>query len=176
MTAKSAKVKATTTKKAVAKVSVKKAVTKVTKKVDPKVPKKQKSEKKSVKLVKKEKDSTLELVEYAIKGILEKKGKNIACLNLKDIATRVCDYFIICEGDSTTQVSAIASSIEEEVKKGTGEKPYHSEGQQNSEWILIDYINVVVHVFQPQIRSFYNLESLWADAEEVKFDAMVKIK
>jgi ribosome-associated protein len=115
------------------------------------------------------KDETASLADIAIKGILEKKGKNITCLNLRNIPNRVCDYFIICEGDSTTQVDAIARSVEEEVRKAIDEKPYHAEGFENSEWILIDYVNVVVHVFQKEIREFYNLEALWADAEVEEF-------
>lgn len=116
---------------------------------------------------KKKKDESYLLADIAIKGILEKKGKNIICLNLKNIRNAICDYFIICEGDSTTQVDAIAKSVEHEINKAVGEKPYHSEGYENAEWILIDYVDIVVHVFQKPIRSFYNLEALWADAETV---------
>jgi ribosome-associated protein len=121
------------------------------------------------KATKEVKDETAILADIAVKGILEKKGKNITCLNLRNISNRVCDYFIICEGDSTTQVDAIARSVEDEVRKATGEKPYHTEGFENSEWVLIDYVTVVVHVFQKEIRDFYNLESLWADAEVQEF-------
>jgi len=112
------------------------------------------------------------LADAVVEGILEKKGKNITVMNLQSIHNRVCDYFIICQADSTTQVNAIADSIEEVVRKTTGEKPYHAEGFENSEWILIDYVTVVVHVFQTHIREFYNLEALWADAEttEIAFD------
>jgi ribosome-associated protein len=93
-------------------------------------------------------------------------------MNLQSIHNRVCDYFIICQADSNTQVNAIAESIQETVRKTTGDKPYRSEGFENSEWILIDYVTVVVHIFQSHIRDFYNLESLWADAEtkEIAFD------
>ncbi|MEO6884650.1 MAG: ribosome silencing factor [Bacteroidia bacterium] len=114
---------------------------------------------------KQKKGESTGLVETVIKGIQEKKGKNITCLNLKNISNSICDYFIICEGDSTTQVDAIAKSIEYEVKKEHGENPYHAEGYENAEWILVDYVDVVVHVFQKNIREFYNLEALWADAE-----------
>ncbi|MDQ3046176.1 MAG: ribosome silencing factor [Bacteroidota bacterium] len=112
------------------------------------------------------------LADACIEGILEIKGKNISMLNLKGIHNRVCDYFIICQADSSTQVKAIAGSVEEIVKKQTGERPYRKEGFENSEWILVDYVTVVVHIFQTQIRNFYNLESLWADAEvtEIAFD------
>lgn len=117
-------------------------------------------------------DTVKLLADAAVDGILEKKGKNISVLNLKEIPNRVCDYFIICQADSTTQVNAIAGSVEEIVKKKTGEKPYRSEGFENAEWILIDYVTVVVHIFQSHIRNFYNLEALWADAEvtEIAFD------
>jgi ribosome-associated protein len=105
------------------------------------------------------------LADAAIHGILEKKGKNVICMNLKDVPNAVCDYFIICEAQSTQQVSAIADSVDFEVKKATGENPFHTEGWENSLWILLDYVNVVVHVFESETRHFYRLESLWADAE-----------
>ncbi|MCW3104448.1 MAG: ribosome silencing factor [Bacteroidetes bacterium] len=118
------------------------------------------------------KGPTEKLADAVVDGILEIKGKNITVMNLQSIHNRVCDYFIICQADSNTQVNAIAESIQEVVRKTTGDKPYRSEGFENSEWILIDYVTVVVHVFQSQIRDFYNLESLWADAEikEIAFD------
>ena len=112
------------------------------------------------------------LADAIVEGILDVKGKNISILNLKSIHNRVCDYFIICQADSNTQVNAIAGSVEEMVKKLTGERPYRKEGFENSEWILVDYVTVVVHIFQSQIRNYYNLESLWADAEirEIAFE------
>lgn len=118
------------------------------------------------------KGPTEKLADAVVDGILEIKGKNISVMNLQSIHNRVCDYFIICQADSNTQVNAIADSILETVRKTTGDKPYRSEGFENSEWILIDYVTVVVHVFQSHIRDFYNLESLWADAEtkEIAFD------
>ncbi len=111
------------------------------------------------------KDANQLLVDAAVEGVLEVKGRDIAILDLRGINNRVCDYYIICQADSSTQVNAIAGSVEAMVKKRIGEKPYHSEGFQNSEWILVDYVTVVVHVFQSEVREFYNLESLWADAE-----------
>ncbi|MGQ0829542.1 MAG: ribosome silencing factor [Bacteroidota bacterium] len=122
--------------------------------------------------VKKVKNKVQLLADAAVEGILELKGKNITIMNLEKIHNRVCDYYIICQADSNTQVNAIAASVEEMVKKKTGERPYRSEGFQNSEWILVDYVTVVVHIFQSHIRNFYNLESLWADAEitELAFD------
>ncbi|MES2592537.1 MAG: ribosome silencing factor [Bacteroidota bacterium] len=112
------------------------------------------------------------LVDAAVDGVLEVKGKNISVLDLKEIHNRVCDYYIICQADSSTQVNAIAGSVEKMVKDRIGERPYHTEGFQNSEWILVDYVTVVVHVFQSQVREFYNLEALWADAEvtRIAFD------
>lgn len=112
------------------------------------------------------------LTDAIVEGILEVKGRNISVLNLQDIHNRVCDYFIICQADSNTQVNAIAGSVEVMVKKLTGERPYRKEGFENSEWILVDYVTVVVHIFQTEVRNFYNLESLWADAEvtEIAFD------
>jgi ribosome-associated protein len=105
------------------------------------------------------------IAEAAIHGILEKKGKNITCMNLKKVGNAVSDYFIICEAESTRQVAAIADSVDAEVKKATGENPYHTEGWENSLWVLLDYVNVVIHVFETETRHFYRLESLWADAE-----------
>ena len=130
------------------------------------------SKKKASPLVKATPDAVRKLADAAVEGILEVKGKNISILNLKHIHNRVCDYFIICQADSNTQVNAIANSVEETVKKITAERPYRKEGFENSEWILVDYVTVVVHIFQSHIRNFYNLESLWADAEitELAFD------
>lgn len=105
-----------------------------------------------------------ELLNYVIKGIQELKGKDIAVLDLTKIDNAVCKYFVICSGDSTTQVQSIADSIEEEVKKSLKIKPWHKEGYDNREWILIDYSDVVAHVFLPDTREFYELEQLWSDA------------
>jgi len=137
------------------------------KKVSPKKAAK-KTSKPSAKAIAPKKSANELLVDAAVEGILEIKGKYISVLDLRKIGSRVCDYFVICQAESTTQVNAIANSVEEYVRKRTGEKPFHSEGFQNSEWILIDYVTVVVHVFQTQARDFYNLESLWADAEITK--------
>lgn len=122
--------------------------------------------------VKSKKSADQLLVDAAVDGILEVKGKNISVLDLRGIINRVCDYYIICQADSSTQVNAIAGSVEVMVKKRIGERPYHTEGFENSEWILVDYVTVVVHVFQSEVRNFYNLESLWADAEitNIAFD------
>jgi ribosome-associated protein len=105
------------------------------------------------------------LVNAVIAGLKEKKGHEITVMNLKPTGTALADYFIIGHGESHTQVDALARSVEEEVEKLTGEQPVFKEGQQNSEWILLDYINVVVHIFLKEQRDFYGIERFWADAE-----------
>lgn len=111
------------------------------------------------------KKQTSGLLDSIIDGMQEKKAKNITILDLSGIENRIADFFVICDADSNTHVNAIADSVEEVVAKKTGEKPYHSEGHQNSEWILIDYVNIVVHVFLKETREYYNIEGLWGDAE-----------
>ena len=106
-----------------------------------------------------------QLITTIIGGIEEVKGKEITILDLREIENTVCDYFIICEGTSNTQVNAIVNSIQKQVSKTLKDKPWHVEGTENSEWILMDYVNVVVHVFQKQIREYYDIESLWGDAK-----------
>jgi ribosome-associated protein len=110
-------------------------------------------------------DEALELVKAIVHGMEEKKGKNIVYLDLRNIPNAVCQFYVICDAESTTQVNALAYSVEESVKKKTGESPWHMEGLSNNQWILIDYVNVVAHVFQTPYREFYKIESLWADAE-----------
>lgn len=116
------------------------------------------------------KDGELQLIDYIIKGILEKKGERVLKLDFRSLGNSVCDYFIICHGNSVTQVDSIAESVELHVKKNTGEHPHHREGLENCLWVLLDYGDVVVHIFQEEYRNFYNLEALWADAliEEVR--------
>ena len=104
------------------------------------------------------------LLDNIVKGIFEKKGQNVLKIDLRKLETRIADYFIICHGSSTTQVDSICDSVEDTVRLGTGEKPAHVEGLENCFWVLIDYGNVIVHIFLEEHRSFYNLESLWADA------------
>jgi len=104
------------------------------------------------------------LSKYIVKGIQEKKGTNIVILNLKGIGNAIAEYFIICTGTSDTQIDAIAESVEKEVQDGGQERPWHREGFQNKEWILLDYVNVVLHIFRNDVRSFYGLEELWGDA------------
>ncbi|MBL4710746.1 MAG: ribosome silencing factor [Flavobacteriales bacterium] len=106
-----------------------------------------------------------ELTALIVKGIQEKKGENIVQLDLRGLDGAVTDFYIVCEATSTTQVGAIADSIEKEVRETIGEKPWHVEGTDNLEWVLLDYVNVVAHVFQPDKREFFNIEELWADAK-----------
>ena len=108
---------------------------------------------------------TDQLIAEIIRGIEEVKGDDISILDLRDIDNTVCNYFIICNGTSNTQVNAIVSSIQKIVSKSLKDKPWHVEGSENAEWVLIDYVHVVVHVFQKHIREFYDIEGLWGDAK-----------
>ena len=99
-----------------------------------------------------------------VHAIQDKKGENIVSLDLRKIPEAVADFFVICQAGSGTQVKAIADAIEEEVKKSCGELPYKHEGRQSLQWVLIDYVNIVVHVMMPDNRRFYKLEDMWSDA------------
>ncbi|MFC6998522.1 ribosome silencing factor [Rufibacter roseus] len=105
------------------------------------------------------------LAELVVKGMQEKKASDIVVLNLKSLKNAVSDYFIISSANSDTQLDAIATSIEEEVFKLTKENPWQSEGRTNREWVVLDYVNVVAHIFLKEKRNFYALEELWGDAE-----------
>ncbi|MCA8831536.1 ribosome silencing factor [Hymenobacter pini] len=105
------------------------------------------------------------LADVVVRGMQEKKASDIVVLNLKDLKNAVADYFIICSASSDTQIDAIARSVEEEVEKLTGQNPWQTEGRMNREWVLLDYVDVVVHVFLRDRRQFYALEELWGDAE-----------
>ncbi|CAL2055384.1 ribosome silencing factor [Tenacibaculum sp. 190524A05c] len=109
--------------------------------------------------------STDELIATIIKGIDDVKGENIQLLDLREIDNTVCDYFVICTGNSNTQVNAISGSVHKVVSKELKDKPFNVEGQGNSEWVLMDYVNVVVHIFQKHVRDYYDIESLWGDAK-----------
>ena len=113
---------------------------------------------------------TDQLITHVIKGIEEIKGQDIQILDLRKIENTVCDYFIICNGTSNTQVNAIVNSVNKLVSKSLKEKPWHIEGSDNAEWVLMDYVDVVVHVFQKHIREFYDIEGLWGDARMVKIE------
>ena len=103
--------------------------------------------------------------ELAIYGVQEKKGNDIVRLDLRNILSSVTDYFVVCHADSATQVKAIANSVEEEIFKALQQEPWRKEGLEYGEWILLDYINVVVHIFRTDKREFYGVEDLWGDAE-----------
>ncbi|MBE2245983.1 MAG: ribosome silencing factor [Candidatus Competibacteraceae bacterium] len=105
------------------------------------------------------------LIDNIIQGIEDMKGTDIVLMNLDGISNSICSHYVICTGNSSTQVESIADSVIEEVRKKSKMKPWHVEGYENKQWILIDYIDVVVHVFQPEIRDFYAIEELWGDAQ-----------
>lgn len=109
--------------------------------------------------------NTDDLIAVIVQGIENVKGEDIQLLDLREIENTVCDYFIICSGNSNTQVSAISGAVQKFVSKEIKDKPWHVEGEANAEWVLMDYVNVVVHVFQKHIREFYDIESLWGDAK-----------
>jgi len=113
----------------------------------------------------KEAITTKQLVDAVVEGIQEKKGVNITVLDLTNVENTLTSYFVICDGESNVHVGSIADSVEDYVRKNMDEKPFHIEGRNNAEWILLDYMDVMVHVFQRPIREFYSLETLWADGE-----------
>ncbi len=120
-------------------------------------------------LVQKETTSTATM-EWAVKGMQEKKAENIVVLDLRKVKNAVADYFVICSGNSDTQVDALGDAVEQELYKNTRQNPWHREGQENKEWLLLDYVDVVVHIFKKERRTFYALEELWGDAETIHFD------
>jgi len=105
-----------------------------------------------------------EIFSIIIKAIQDKKGENIVSLDLSQIPEAVADFFIICQANSNTQVRAIADFVEDQVQQHLGEEPYKHEGFTAQQWILVDYVNIVLHVFQPETRQFYSLEDMWSDA------------
>ena len=113
-------------------------------------------------LVRQDSDTLADLV---VRGMQDKKASDIVVLNLKTLKNAVADYFIICSANSDTQLDAVARSVEEEIEKVTGESPWQTEGRTNREWVLLDYVDVVVHVFLRDRRKFYALEELWGDAD-----------
>ena len=115
-------------------------------------------------MVKKEINNDI-LLANIIKGIEEVKGNDIDILDLRALENTVCDYFVICNGNSNTQVNAIVNSIQKLVSKELKDKPWHVEGAEVADWVLMDYVHIVVHVFQKHIREYYNIESLWGDAK-----------
>lgn len=110
-------------------------------------------------------DQIKKLVEIITKGIQEKKGSDIVIVDMAEIDGAICKYFVICQGNSPTQVDAITDSVEEYARINTGEKPVRVAGRENAQWIAMDYTDVMVHVFLPDVREYYNLENLWQDAK-----------
>lgn len=104
------------------------------------------------------------LCDAIVEGMQENKAKNIVVLDLRNIPSAVTDFFVICSGDSSTQVDGISSTVTRHTRKELQEKPWHQEGKTNSEWILLDYVSVVAHIFYKDARHFYELEDLWSDA------------
>ena len=115
-------------------------------------------------------NKTQKLLDAVIEGMTEKKAKNIVNINFKGTKNAVSDYFMICEVSTDKQVAAVSDSVEEFVFKNTKEKPIHKEGIENSEWVILDYFDVIVHIFNTEFRESYKLEELWADAEITKID------
>lgn len=110
------------------------------------------------------------LIETIVSAIEDKKGKDIVSLDLSGFDGAICSRFVVCNADSTTQVAAIAAGVEEKVLETLGEKVWRIEGQQNALWIAMDYVEVVVHIFQTDLRAFYKLEELWADAPLTRYE------
>ena len=113
----------------------------------------------------KKKSAKIDLKDAIIIGMLEKKANDITVLDLRKLKTSMADYFIVCHGNSDKQVSAIADSVEEQTKKLAGERAWHVEGSELNEWVLLDYFDIVVHVFMDEKRGFYGIEDLWSDAD-----------
>lgn len=111
------------------------------------------------------------LSELAVQGIQEKKGNDIVRLDLRNLNSSVSDYFIICHADSSTQVKAIADSVEEEIYKKTQTEPWRKEGFDNAEWIILDYFDIVVHIFKTEKRDFFGIEDLWGDAQSTSYQS-----
>ena len=105
------------------------------------------------------------LSEWMVEGMLEKKAMDIVVMDLREVKHAIADYFVICSGNSDTQIDAISESVEEQIHKNSKQNPWKREGQQNKEWILLDYVDVVAHIFNKEKRTFYGLEELWGDAK-----------
>lgn len=117
-----------------------------------------------------------ELSDLVVFGMQEKKAEDIVILDLRKVKNAIADFFIISSGNSDTQIDAIADSVEKEVKQRSGDFPWHREGKENREWILLDYVSVVAHVFKRDRREFYALEELWGDAKITPVDSDVSVK
>ena len=126
--------------------------------------------KKTLKARAKGKDKLAELREVIVDAILDKKGEEVVSLDLRKTGDAVADIFIICHATSRVQVKAIADNIDRKIKINPGENPWHSEGFENFEWVILDYIDIVVHIFMKEKREFYQLEELWQDAERTDYE------
>ena len=113
------------------------------------------------------KTDTKAIIDTIVDAISDVKGEEVKILDLREIENAFCEYFIICTGNSNTQVSALAGAIERKVRNELKERPWHVEGTDNAHWVLIDYTNIIVHIFQREHREYYDIESLWADAKEI---------
>ena len=118
----------------------------------------------------KPKSSKNELLNEVIQGIEDVKGIEINIMDLTNITNTVCRYFVICTGTSNTHVGAIVNSVRKNVSKKLKEKPFSIEGTENQEWVLIDYVDIVVHIFQKEIREYYDIENLWGDAKIINVE------
>lgn len=116
-------------------------------------------------MVKKTEEKKFSLLDTIVDALHDRKANEVTSVNLKKITTRVCDYFVICHADSTVQVQAIADGVYKRVKKDFSQSPHSFEGYENANWILLDYYDVIVHIFQTPYRNFYQLEKLWADGK-----------
>ena len=119
--------------------------------------------------VHKDVDSTV-LSEWIVEGMLEKKAMDVIVMDLREVKHAIADFFVICSGNSDTQIDAIADSVEEFVYKYSKQNPWNKEGRENKEWVLLDYVDVVAHIFNKEKRAFYSLEELWGDTKISRFD------
>jgi len=119
-------------------------------------------------MARKKKHDSEKLADLVVKGMQEKKASDIVLMDLREVKNAVTDFFVICSGNSDKQLSAISDSVDEFVYKDLKENPWHTEGKNNKEWMLLDYISVVVHIFKKDRRDFYSLEKLWGDAEIIE--------
>lgn len=118
--------------------------------------------------------SSEQLSEVVVKGMQEMKAEDIVLMDLRSVKNAVADFFVICSGNSDTHIDAIAESVDHEVNKTDGQNPWHREGYNNKVWVLLDYVDVVVHVFKHENREFYALESLWGDAKITSYDEVTQ--
>tara|TARA_Y100001968_G_C19031642_1_gene560097 strand:+ start:137 stop:505 length:369 start_codon:yes stop_codon:yes gene_type:complete len=114
-------------------------------------------------------DSTNIMLKHIINAIQEIKGKEIISLDMRNIDSAICKYFVICTGNSNTHVNAIEGKIKKSIAQDFGEKPWHIEGNNTAEWVLMDYSDIIIHIFQKKIRRFYNLEDFWGDANCINY-------